>query len=92
MEQPPERSRDQLGQERATAPEIGGSGDGTLAGKEWMSRFLRRFPDGLDGVNLEELEPDLFPMDRVLAEVIIHRDRLRGIEHPEMISKLTARW
>ncbi len=46
----------------------------------------------VESVQLEDLRPDLFPFDRVLAELIIARDLVMGILHPEMEGKLTAHW
>lgn len=57
---------------------------------QWVADRLAENPHFLEDVDLGQLRPDLFPQDRVLAEMIIARDRLRGIEHPEMDGKLTA--
>lgn len=64
----------------------------TLLPKSFMEGLARRYPDLLEDVRLEDLRPDIFPFDRILAELIIARDRLRGILHPELKGKLTARW
>jgi hypothetical protein len=57
----------------------------------WIAEQLRRDPHLFDDVRLEQLRPDLFPADRVLARIAIVRDRLRGIEHPGWEQRLTAR-
>lgn len=54
-------------------------------------RLVEHYPHCLDEIRLEDLRPDLFPEDRFDAELIIIRDRLRGIEHPELWGKLTAK-
>jgi hypothetical protein len=63
---------------------------GTILSEEWMAAFLVEAPDYLEGITLEMLSPDRNTFDRLLVEMIILRDRLRGIEHPEMAGKLTA--
>jgi len=56
---------------------------------EWV---LQRSPAFLDHVELHKLQPYLFPQDRILAEMIVLRDSLLGIEHPELKGRLTAHW
>lgn len=67
-------------------------GEDTLLDQDFMLSLVQRHGKMLEGIELSDLQPDLFAEDRMLAEMIIVRDRLRGIEHPEMKGKLTAHW
>ena len=58
---------------------------------QWVINRLKRHPHLFDDIRLDQLQPDLFPADRVLARIAIIRDRIKGIEHPELETKLSAR-
>ena len=65
---------------------------GALATTREMEEILRTNPNCLRGVRLDRLRPDLMPGDRLLAELILYRNRLRGMICPAAESRCTAHW
>ena len=61
---------------------------GTLLSQDWLEWLVRTYPETLYGRSLRELAAELFTGHQVIAEVLIAKDRRRGIEHPEMQGRM----
>ena len=46
---------------------------------DWVADELASNPDFLYHITLQELQPRLFPHEKVLAEMIVARDRIRDV-------------
>jgi hypothetical protein len=78
--------------EKHEKPNLGFEEGSMLIGAQATIQMYNNDPRALYGVRLGDLRPDLFPSDRILAELILIRDRIEGVEHPELTQKLTAHW
>jgi hypothetical protein len=78
-------------EERAKFPAWIREAESILAG-DYAAKELAKNPALLDDINLKDLRADLFPHDRILAEIILRRDQELGLLHPESARRLTAQW
>ena len=65
----------------------------TLLTEQQMAETLRSNPRCLLRVRMDRLQPDLMPGDRLLAELLIYRQRLLGIDPSNLeVAQCTAHW